>query len=293
MVTGSARLDLYRKGGDSLLGRYHYFRLHPFSVREMLNPEPAVSYGQELNFLNNQEKSQRIFNQLFTYGGFPEPFFKKNTRHLRRFHNEYVDRLVREDIRDVETVRDISALSVLVELLEERVGSLLSLNALREDMEVAHKTIALWMDILERFYYHFRIYPFVSRKIRSLKKEPKMYLWDWSRIEDKSVRLENMIASHLLKFVHFLYDSEGYRAELNFLRDCEGREADFLVTIDKKPLFAVEVKQSAEEVPQSLRYFADKLQVPFVYLVVQTEGIDEVEGRVRIISADKFLSGLV
>lgn len=157
----------------------------------------------------------------------------------------------------------------------------LSLNSLREDLSVAHKTIALWMDILERFYYHFRIYPFAASTIKSLRKEPKMYLWDWSQIENEAGKLENIVASHLLKFAHFLCDTEGHKAELFFLRDLDGREVDFLVTVNKKPWLAVEVKTVADQNLTNLKYFQRKLNIPFAYQVIKDAGSDFWQGNIR------------
>ncbi len=294
LVTGSARLDLYRRGGDSLMGRYHYYRLHPFSLAEVIGKaDKKIEILKVLKFINDPKNTAEVFSDLFTFGGFPEPFFKKKPAALRRFHNERVERLIKEDIRDIEQVRDLSALQVLTAILPEKVGSLLSLNSLREDLMVAHKTISLWMDILERFYYHFRIYPFASSFFKSLRKEPKMYLWDWSQVENEAHKLENIVASHLLKFVHFIYDTEGYKAELFFLRDLEGKEVDFLVTINKKPWFAVEVKSQDKTVSKNLIYFAAKLKIPYSYQVVSEPGNDFWQGDIRVISVDKFLSGLV
>ncbi|MBI5306207.1 ATP-binding protein [Candidatus Wolfebacteria bacterium] len=292
LVTGSARFDLYRRGGDSLLGRYHYLRLHPFSAREILDKKPDIEILRELKFIKDK-KIGNIFDRLFLFGGFPEPFIKKDLKVLRRFHNERLDRLIKEDIRDIENIRDLSALQILVEILPTKVGSLFSINSLKEDLGVTHKTISLWVDILERFYYHFRIYPFASSIIKSLRKEPKMYLWDWSQIEDEAAKLENMIASHLLKMAHFLYDTEGHKVELNFLRDREGREVDFLITVNKKPWMAVEVKLNDDEISKNLKYFAKKLKIPFVYQVIKEKNVDFTQNNIRVISADKFLSGLV
>lgn len=296
LVTGSARMDLYRKGGDSLMGRYHHYRLHPFSVAEASNHKPRIAVFKELSFLEHSDsrlQSQRLFNDLMTFGGFPEPFLKKDFKTLRRFHNERIDRLIKEDIRDIEQIRDISALQVLVEILPAKVGSLLSLNALREDLQVAHKTAGAWMDVLERFYYHFRIYPFKTSIVKSLRKEPKMYLWDWSQVEDKGKRLENMVASHLLKTAHFLHDADGHKTELNFLRDVEGREVDFLVTVSGKPWFAAEVKFADQGLSKHFSYFAKKLKIPFAYQLTGSANVDRWQDNIRIISADKFLSGLL
>lgn len=293
LVTGSARMDLYRKGGDSLMGRYYYYRLHPFSLAEMLFHEaPNIEPFSELRFRENSNSFSE-FEKMFIFGGFPEPLFSGDLEILRRWHNQKMDRLIKEDIRDIENVRDLSALQILAEILPSRAGSALSLNSLREDLEVAYGTIKLWMDILERFYYHFRIYPFSASAIKSLRKEAKMYLWDWSQVPDEGAKLENMAASHLLKLCHYLYDAKGFKAELFYLRDIEKREVDFLVTIDKKPWMAIEVKTSDQNVSKNLRYFGKKLAIPFLYQLVKTADVDFIQDNIRVMSIDKFLRGLV
>lgn len=292
IVTGSARLDIYRKGGDSLQGRYHHYRLHPFSVAELENiSAPGFIPFKELPI--GAAKAASAFALLEKRGGFPEPLFAGNDRVLRRWHNERNERLLREDIRDVELIRDISSLQLLSDMLPSKVGALLSANSLREDLEVSHRAVSSWLDILERFYYHFRIRPFSRSRIRSIKKEPKLYLWDWSEVPNDPARYENMVASHLLKFVHWLHDREGFKANLYFLRDTSMREVDFLVTVDEKPWFSVEVKSQSEHLAPNLPYFRDRLEIPFNYQLVKKQGIDKVVDGIRIISADKFLAALV
>jgi predicted AAA+ superfamily ATPase len=291
LITGSARLDLYRKGGDSMLGRYHYYRLHPFTLAELVGRESVPSVFREIPIRSQNDKA--LFSALDKFGGFPEPFLKQNTRVLRRWHREKVDRLFRDDIRDIEQVRDIVNMQLLGDLLPDRTGSLLSLNSLREDLEVSHRAVSNWMNILESFYYCFRIYPFAAKNFRSLKKEAKLYLWDWSETDQEPARYENCVASHLLKLVHFLQDYEGYRAKLYYLRSLEKKEVDFLVTIDEKPWFAVEAKINDINPSPHLYYFAEKLKIPFSYQVVKRAGIDSFINGVRIVSADRFLAGLI
>jgi len=294
LVTGSARLDIYRRGGDSLMGRYFYYRLHPFSLAEFLEKKNTIVPFGKIVFLESSQVTREALGVILKFGGFPEPLFKQSEKELRRWHNQRVERLVREDIRDIENIRELSLLQVLVDTLPSKVGSLLSLNALREDLSVAHKTVSNWVDVLERFYYHFRIYPFLHKKIKSLKKEPKLYLWDWSDIIDNNgARLENVVASHLLKMCHFLNDVGGYKTDLHFLRDIEGREVDFLITENRKPWLAVEVKSSSKEVSKNLTYFGNKLDIPFLYQVVSEENIDMRRNNIRIISMDRFLVSLV
>lgn len=294
LVMGSARLDVYRRGGDSLMGRYFYYRLHPFSLAESIGKRNAVKPLSEINILSATAEASEALAALIKLGGFPEPFLKQDERDSRRWHTQRLERLVKEDIRDLENIRDLSALQILVDLLPTKVGSRLSLNSLREDLDVAHKTVAKWMDILERFYYHFRIYPFAHQRIRSLKKEPKLYLWDWSEMTgNDGAKLENVVASHLLKLCHFLNDVDGYKTELYFLRDIDGREVDFLVTDDGKPWFAVEVKSSASDISKTLSYFGSKLDIPFLYQVVDGRNVDIRKDRIRMLSMEKFLSSLV
>lgn len=118
-------------------------------------------------------------------------------------------------------------------------------------------------------------------------------MWDWSEVEDEAARFENLIASHLLKYVHFITDYEGYKAELNYLRDVDKREVDFLVTINGKPWFAVEAKLNDKSLSPHLLYFKERLAIPYIYQVVKLNHIDKLEKGIRIMSAGKFLSGLM
>jgi len=181
-------------------------------------------------------------------------------------------------------------MKILVDNLPERVASLLSVNALRENLEVSHKTINYWLEILEWFYYHFRIYPFHLKTIRSTKKTPKMYLVDWSVIEDESAKHENIIAAHLMKFADYLRDYEGYDIRLWYLRTADKREVDFLVTVNKKPWFSVEAKYKDTKIASPLKYFKKQLNIPFCYQVVEKNDIDFLKDDIRVVSVDRFLS---
>jgi predicted AAA+ superfamily ATPase len=293
LVTGSARLDVYRRGGDSLQGRYHHYRLHPLSYGELIGaglPQAPVP-GEELPI--PAEGNQDAVRSLFEYGGFPEPYLAQSARTLRRWQRERLERFFREDVRDLESIRDLSSLQLLADLLPERVSSLLSLNSIREDLEVSHRALTFWMDILDRLYYVFRVRPFSSSRIRGLQKMPKVYLWDTSLVRGPGPRFENLIALHLLKLVHYLQDREGFDVELHYLRDKAGHEVDFLVTSGKKPWFAVEAKMSASGIDPSLAYFRDRLKIPWLYQVGMEEVRDVEEDGIRSLPARQFLGALV
>jgi predicted AAA+ superfamily ATPase len=248
LVTGSARLDYYRKGGDSLAGRYRYFRLHPFSLREL-----------------SARPSRSDLDALLRFGGFPEPLFAQNETEHRIWRRDRISRVVREDLRDLEQVREISLIEHLVELLPSKVGSPLSVKSLREDLQVDHKTVERWLHILENLYLCFRVPPYGPPRIRAVKKERKLYLWDWSEVGESGPRFENMVACQLLKYCHCVEDTEGHAMELRYLRDTDRREVDFVVLKNRKPLFAVECKSGEAGVGPALRYFAERTPVPRFY----------------------------
>ena len=292
LVTGSARLDVYRRGGDSLQGRYHHYRLHPFSYSEALesaSAPPPVPGGE----LRVRPGSREILAALMRFGGFPEPFLAQSERTHRRWQKERLERFFREDVRDLEALRDLSSLQLLADLLPERVASPLSLNALREDLEVSHRALTHWIEVLERLYYVVRIRPFESARVRSLRKMPKAYLWDWSQVAGTGPRFENLIALHLLKLCHFLQDREGFDVDLYYLRDRTGREVDFLVTAGRKPWLAVEAKVSETDVDPSLAYFRKRLKIPWAYQVVLESTRDFVEDGIRCLPAADFLAALI
>ena len=250
LVTGSARLDYYRKGGDSLHGRYHYYRLHPYSLRE-LSSHPTLN----------------DLNLLLKFGGFPEPLLKGAETSWRRWQNERLSRILNVDLRDLEQVKEVSLLEVLLQALPERVGAPLSLQSLREELQVSHDSIRRWLKIFENIYLCFRISPYGAPTIRAVKKEQKLYFWDWSQVSDPGARFENLVASQLLKYCHLREDTEGYRMELRFLRDTDKREVDFVVLQDHRPLFAVECKTGEKSASPSALYFKERTKIPKFYQV--------------------------
>lgn len=276
LITGSARLDLYRKGGDSLQGRYHYYRMHPLTLAE----------------LGSHNKSD--LNALLSLSGFPEPFFSGSEKETRRWAREYRSRVLQEDVASLERVKEISLLELMIHRLPDLVGSPLSINALREDLQVSHATVSRWMDIVERLYFLFRVLPFGSPKIKAVKKETKHYHFDWSMIPAVGPRFENLVACHLLKWCHYLEDTEGWEMELRYFRDVEQREVDFVVLKEKTPLYFIECKTSDLGISPSLRYLASRFpQAKAVQLVLDPE-VDRIDSDgIRLCNARHFLAELV
>jgi len=204
LVTGSGRLDIYQRGGDSLLGRYRQYRLHPLSVREVVDPRISLTEAEPDRTLQALLSSHRepsldvvqAFEALREWGGFPEMFMRRNRRRLRLWHTERKRLIVREDLRDLSRIQLLSHVEELVELLVLRAGGVLSYNSLREDLQVALDSARLWTASLVRLFYIYLVRPYSKRIARAIKKEPKVYLWDWSEIEDDGRRFENLMAGY-------------------------------------------------------------------------------------------------
>jgi predicted AAA+ superfamily ATPase len=277
IVTGSARLDHYRRGGDSLMGRYRYLRLHPFSVTEL-----GLSTNDDLK-------------SLLKFGGFPEPWSLQNEKEHKLWSKERTYQIVNDDIRDLERLKEYNSIEALADILPERVGAPLSKKNIAGDLDVSHNTVEAWVKILDAVYYSYRISPYGAPKIRAVKKEQKLYLWDWSVIEEPGFKFENLVASHLLKFCHFKEDTEGDKMELRFLRDTDGREVDFVVLKNSKPIFAVECKTGERQLSSAIKYFKERTKIPFFYQVHMGSADYLKDQNIRVLPFIKFCkeAGLV
>lgn len=276
LVTGSAKLDYYRFSGDSLQGRYYYLRLHPLSLAEL------------------KSNSQDDLIALLNLGGFPEPYFSSSEIDAKRWSREYRNRLIREDLVQLENIHDLGKLELLSLRLPELVGSPLSINALREDLQLSHKTVVLWLQIFERLYSIFRVSPFGAPKIRAVKKEQKHYHFDWTLIDDMSLRFENLVASALLKYVHYRQDVFGEDIDLNYFRDVDKREVDFVVVRKGNPISFIECKWKDAEISQSLKYLKVKFPNCDGWQISAIGKKDFVnEHGIRVCPARLFLSELI
>ena len=276
LVTGSARLEILRSAGDSLQGRYHLLRLHPFSVAEL-----GLSSGKELD-------------ELMVLGGFPEPYLSGSEREARRWVREHRTLLIGEEVRSLTRIRDLGNLELLVLRLPELVGSPLSVNALREDLQVSHRAVEHWLDVLERLYGVFRIPPLGAPRLRAVKKARKHYLFLWNTVPTEPERFENLVACHLLKWVHFRQDVEGLDLELRFFRDTDGREVDFVVTERNVPVLMVECKLSDTRLDRSLRYLKRRFPAAEAWQIAAhgTRDAETPEG-IRLAPALTFLRRLI
>lgn len=293
LATGSARMDIFRKGGDSLMGRYFHYRMHPLSLREISAPHTAGQLLQDL-----QRPGSAALEQLRRFGGFPEPFLKADTRFYNRWQQLRQQQLIFEDIRDTNTVQDIAHLDVLATLLREQSGQVIRYSTLANQINVSVDTIRRWVTLLESFYYAFRVRPWFQNLASALRKEPKIYLWDWSQVKDIGARHENLIASHLLKAVHWWTDHGLGDYQLHYLRTKDQKEVDFLVSRDNQPWLLVEVKSSASQaINKNLHWFQAQLGAEHALQIVMDLPYVEADcfaaGKPIKVPAETFLMRLV
>jgi hypothetical protein len=275
IVTGSGRLDIYQRGGDSLFGRYHLYHLHPFTLGEYIRENrqtvsPPGEFWEKVKSAKTPDGAKEGLIDLETLTGFPEPLFSGSEARLRRWRRSHQTLVVREDLRDLTRIREIGLIETLVALLPERIGSPLSVNSLREDLGVNFMTVQGWLEALGRLYYLFNIRPYAGRLARTLRREEKTYLFDFTAIENSGSRFENLIALHLNKLCDAWTDWGYGDFVLHYVRDREKREVDFLITENQKPYALVEAKLTGEGIDPNLKYFHDRLKPAYSVQVVRT-----------------------
>ena len=299
LVSGSGRLDLYQKGGDSLAGRYFQFHLWPFTLAELSSTKRSFDEFSQKPIndfdINDKKMTQEIWQTLLNLGGFPEPFVKGRKAFFIKWSKNYITQLVREDIRNIHDIKDIDSIEILFTLLPSRVGNPLSMNNLANELQVAFGSVKEWLKLFEVFYLAFRISPWTQKISRAILKEKKLYLFNYPEIEDAGHRFENMVALELLRAI-YNWNEYGYgRFTLHYIRNKEKEEVDFLIANNHKPVILVETKLSEDIPAKSLINFQNILDVPAVQLV-NKEGIFKYiknnKNKILVITAHRWLSSL-
>lgn len=256
VVTGSARIDSYKKVGDSLAGRYFHYRVHPLDVREIIS-------------INNEQGPREVVQKLLNFGGFPEPYLVGTQEFYNLWKKTHLDIILRQDLIDLEAVSNIKQIELLIDLLRDRVGSPISYSSLARDLQVSDKTIKRWLELLENMYVIFKIIPYSKNIARSVLKKPKYYFYDIARVNNEGARLENLVASSLLKEIHFRQDCLGEDWSLHYLSLKGGKEIDFLIEHKNKSFKLIEVKKSDDNLSKNFAQFANYFNRPQMIQLVQ------------------------
>ncbi len=296
VVTGSARLDLFRKSGDSLVGRYFLFRMLPLGIREVV---PGLSSKSKECFPDEEIRVippaasgvSEAVESLLHFTGYPEPFAVGKDAFCTQWRENHVSLILQEDLRDLTKIVQVRKLETLLYLLPDRVGSPLSLNALRQPLESAHGTIRSWLDALKVVYLIFSIPPWTARLSRSVLKEEKVYFWDWGMVTDPGARFENFVAVQLQRAVASWNERGRGPFKLHFLRTKDGQEVDFAIADRNRVWLLVEAKESETSLAKSVASLQEKVQAKLAIQVVNKKGICEQKGKgLYVMGADRFLS---
>lgn len=306
LVTGSARLEWFRKSGDSLVGRYSHFRMLPISISEILETpltqlwlcnredisHPLYSLISKIEVLKKTKLHQDALNHLLQYGGFPEPFTISSERFLRKWKQDYISLLLTEDMRELTNIRDIDRMERIVQLLPERIGCPLSINSIAGDIDSNHHTVKNSIAQLEKLWLLFSLKPWSKRLNRTVKKEVKSYFTNWIYAGNPGSVFENFIAMHLFKACTIWSDCGYGLARLWYIRNFDGGEIDFLITLDGKPLLLVESKISQTNISRFASNFCKKMGVSLIQVVNKPGIFRKVESEIYVISAAPFLAVL-
>ncbi len=298
LVSGSGRLDLYQKGGDSLAGRYFLFHLWPLTISElgMRNREITHFLGDPLHIETaDAVELKEIWRSLSEFSGFPEPYLSGRKTSYRRWSNIYSQQLIREDIRDLTGIKSVVDLETLYHLLPSRVGSPISIPSLSTDLKVSYNSVQSWLGVFERFFLIFSIGPWTRKIARAIHKERKLYLWDIPRIKASAARFENMVALELYRAVTGWNDMGYGTFTLHFIKNKEQQEVDFLIANEGEPVVLIEAKLTDPEPSSALRKFQRMLRKPAIQLVEEAGGyrlVPNGDQCILVAPAYQWLSGL-
>lgn len=301
IVTGSARLDYFRQSGDSLVGRYFSYRLLPLGLAEaaenfsfVLKDDTVLTQPDRQDFLRIVQRTKENvfkepFKRLMTYGGFPEPFLKARMNFSNKWRRDYKSLLIHEDLRELTHIQDIKGVEQLLLLLPGKIGSPLSVNSLRDDLQVNHKTVSNWLEMLKKIYLVFSIMPWSKRISRAIRKEAKFYFFDWMMVDDEGARFENAIAVFLLRLISRWNELGLGDFELRYIRNHQGQEVDFVIIKDREPLVLFEAKKTDTGISKSGIYFNNLLRIPYYQIVSDYDLVEAYSGNKYIVSAWRFL----
>jgi len=298
LVSGSGRLDIYQKGGDSLAGRYYMFHLFPFTAAELGSRNITIDafLKDPLHIsMEHAKKNKETWNMLSVLSGFPEPYLSGKSATYRRWSNTYSHQLIREDIRDIVDIKSITDVETLYLLLPSKIGSPLSAQSLANDLKVSYNTVKNWLELFERFFLVFSIPTWTEKVARAIQKERKFYLWDAPRIKEPSARFENMVAMELYRAVT-LWNDMGYGSfSLHFIKNKEKQEVDFLLANNREPFLLVEAKIADDQPSKPLLIFQRALNIPAVQLTNEGDSyklLSNDRNKILIAPAYQWLSQL-
>ena len=236
ILTGSENLTLAAEVSESLAGRAALVRLLPFSLAERRRAGASEALGD------------------IVFGGF-YPRIIDQRLEPRQALRDYFETYVERDVRRMGGVANLSAFARFTALCAGRVGQLLSLTSLSDDVGVSRTTIREWLTLLERCYVVHLLPPFARSVRKRLVKSPKLYFHDVGlasyligiespgQVTTHPLRgqlFENIVVSEALKHGY----NRGRDPRLSFFRDSRGLECDLFYETERG-INAIEAKSGS------------------------------------------------
>jgi uncharacterized protein len=236
VITGSESLLLSEKISQSLAGRVVNNILLPLSYSEL---KQAKAHFKNLNTQLLNGFYPRIYDTNLTFAD---------------FYPEYVNTYVEKDVRQLKNIGDLALFEKFLQLLAGRVGQLVNLTSLSNDVGVSHNTIENWISLLEASYIAYRLKPYYRNIGKRVIKSPKIYFYDTGLLcYLLGVASENVLMNHYAYgsiFENFVINevskyifNNKLRSRLYFYRDSNGVEVDLLIDSGTKTL-GIEIKAS-------------------------------------------------
>ncbi|OGQ08870.1 MAG: hypothetical protein A3G32_09780 [Deltaproteobacteria bacterium RIFCSPLOWO2_12_FULL_40_28] len=269
VITGSAKLETFKKSGDSLVGRYFHTHLFPLNLPDFhktnfhlpKDPSQLIQAASDLH-------DATAMPELLALGGFPEPFFSGSESFWRRWSILHHDLILTEDLRDLSRITEIDKVETLLEILHPCAGQLISYRNLATDLETTHGSIRRWLEMLEKLQLVFSVPPYSKKIRRAYKQDKKWYFMDWGASTNNL--FENYIAASLLRATTLYTDRFGEKMTLHFVRTHDGAEVDFLICKNGQPWLLVEAKEGAPDISRAVYRFVDELKVPCIVVTKKT-----------------------
>ena len=236
VVTGSESLLLSEKVSQSLAGRVASNILLPLSYKE----------------LKQSKIEHKNINIQILHGFYPRIYDTKMT--FSEFYPEYINTYVEKDVRQLKNIGNLSLFEKFLQLLAGRVGQLLNLTSLSNDVGVSHNTIESWLSLLEASYIIYRLKPYYKNLGKRVIKSPKIYFYDSGLLcyllnidsEDVLRRhyaqgsiFENFVINEISKHIY----NNKLRSKLYFYRDSNANEVDLFIDAGVSML-GIEIKAS-------------------------------------------------
>ena len=222
VLTGSEQLMVSQTVSQSLAGRTAVLRLLPFSLEEL------YEYRENSSIRD------------FVHSGFLPRIFDQQIPPNRAI-GDYIETYVERDLRSISNVKNLDLFRKFVRLCAGRIGQLLNLNSLANDVGISQPTAREWISLLEASYIIFKLEPFHRNIGKRLIKSPKLYFYDVGLarfligIESpdqlithplRGPLFENLVIGEALKMRYH----RGLANNLMFYRDSNGNEVDLLAS---------------------------------------------------------------